>query len=127
VYIFLNDGKNNFKQKYFYPINGCYKAVARDFDGDGDLDIATISFFADYAHKPQESFVYLQNQGDYHFNPYSFNAATTGRWLTMDAADFDGDGKIDLVLGNFSVVPMMIKTQVDWTKQPPFLVLKNIQ
>ena len=64
VYIFLNDGTNQFQQKYFFPINGCYKAMARDFDGDGDLDIATISFFADYDHQPQESFVYLENKGN---------------------------------------------------------------
>ncbi len=127
VYIFLNDGKNNFSQKYFYPVNGCYKAIAKDFDGDGDLDIATISFFADYANRPEEGFVYLKNEGDFKFQPYSLPATKNGRWLTMDAGDFDGDGKIDLMLGNFSVAPPMFKTNIDWTKQPPFLLLKNIQ
>ena len=127
VYIFLNDGKNNFTQKYFYPINGCYKAIAKDFDGDGDLDIATISFFADYAHKPEEGFVYFKNNGNYNFTPYSLEAAKYGRWLTMDAGDFNGDGKTDLMLGNFSIAPSISKSSVDWTKQPPFLVLKNIQ
>jgi len=52
VYIFMNDKTNHFTQKFFFPINGCYKAIARDYDGDGDLDIAAISFFADYAHQP---------------------------------------------------------------------------
>ena len=52
VYIFLNDGKNNFRQQYFYPINGSYKAIAQDFDNDGDLDLATISFYADYKNHP---------------------------------------------------------------------------
>ncbi|MEP6464802.1 MAG: VCBS repeat-containing protein [Parafilimonas sp.] len=127
VYIFLNDGKNNFTQKYFYPINGCYKAIAKDFDGDGDLDIATISFFADYAHQPEEGFVYLKNEGDFKFQAYSLPETKYGRWLTMDAGDFDGDGKIDLVLANFSVAPSMVKKDIDWTAQPEFLVLKNIQ
>lgn len=127
VYIFLNDGRNQFTQKYFYSINGCYKAIARDFDNDGDLDIATIAFFADYKLHPEEGFVYLRNDGNYSFKPYSMEAIKNGRWLTMDAGDIDGDGKIDLVLGNFSVVPSLSKPQVDWTKQPPFLVLKNIQ
>jgi len=127
VYIFLNDGKNNFAQKYFFPLNGCYKAIAKDFDNDGDLDIATISFFADYAHHPEEGFVYLKNEGDLKFQPYSLPEAKYGRWLTMDAGDFDGDGKPDLMLGNFSLMDPIFKASIDWKKQPPFLLLKNIQ
>jgi hypothetical protein len=127
VYIFLNDGKNNFTKKYFYPINGCYKAIARDFDNDGDLDVATISFFADYANHPEEGFVYFKNDGNFKFEPYNLPAAKNGRWLTMDAGDFDGDGKIDLILGNFSLSDKMAKASIDWTQQPAFLVLRNIQ
>jgi hypothetical protein len=126
VYIFMNDGKNHFKQKFFYPINGCYKAMARDFDGDGDLDIATISFFADYIHQPDEGFVYLENKGNFDFYPYSLHETEIGRWLTMDAGDIDGDGKDDIILGNFSVGPAMMKNKVDWKKSPPFIILKNI-
>ncbi len=134
VYIFMNDGKNTFKQQYFYPINGCYKAIARDFDGDGDLNIATIAFFADYARQPEEGFVYLKNistpadtQPGFEFEPYSTIAAKSGRWLTMDAGDWDGDGKLDLVLGNFTYTGTTIPSAVDWTKEPPFLLLRNLQ
>jgi len=126
VYIFMNDGTNHFKQKYFYPINGCYKAIARDFDGDGDLDIATISFFADYQKQPQESFVYFENKGNFNFQPYSIPEGKLGHWLTMDAGDFDGDGKTDLILGNFSIGPAIMSHKVDWKKSPPFIILKNI-
>ncbi len=126
VYIFMNDGTNHFKQKYFYPINGCYKAIASDFDGDGNLDLAVISFFADYSRQPQESFVYLKNSGNLNFQPYSFPEAVSGRWLTMDAGDFDGDGKTDIILGNFSIGPVMMKHAVDWKKSPPFIILKNV-
>ena len=126
VYIFLNDGQNRFTQKYFFPINGCYKAMARDFDGDGDLDIATIAFFADYARQPEEGFVYLENKGNFEFQPFTFAEGKLGRWLTMDAADIDGDGKIDIVLGNFSVAPGFIKSATPWKLGPQFLFLKNI-
>jgi hypothetical protein len=125
VYIFINDGKNNFTQKYFYPINGCYKAIARDFDGDGDLDLATISFFADYEHQPEEGFVYLENHGNYNFSPYSIEETKKGRWLTMAAGDIDGDGRTDLILGNFCIGPAQKKSSYDWKKGPPFLILKN--
>ena len=126
VYIFLNDGKNHFTEKYFFPVNGCYKAIPRDYDKDGDLDIAAISFFADYARQPEEGFVYLENKGNFNFQPYTIPETNKGRWLTMDAGDMDGDGKVDIVLGNFSVAPVMIKPQVDWAKGPVFLLLKNI-
>jgi FG-GAP-like repeat len=126
VYIFLNDGRNNFSQKYFYPIKGCYKAIARDFDGDGDLDIATIAYFPDDAHQPEEGFVYLENKGNFTFQPFSLAATQVGRWLTMDAADLNGDGKIDILLGNFSMGPSFIQSAADFKKGPPFLVLRNV-
>ncbi|HMH31797.1 MAG TPA: VCBS repeat-containing protein, partial [Puia sp.] len=126
VYIFLNDGQQHFTQRYFYPIHGCYKVMARDFDGDGDLDIAAISFFADYGRYPQEGFIYLENKGNWNFEPFSLPETESGRWLTMDAGDLDGDGKPDIILGNFSVGPTRLKSKQDWKKGPPFLLLKNI-
>ncbi len=101
VYIFLNDGELNFKQSYFYHLNGAYKAMPRDYDLDGDLDIAAISFFPDYASTPEESFVYLENKGNMKFEAYSFPESFKGRWIVMDAEDMDADGDIDLALGSF--------------------------
>jgi hypothetical protein len=125
VYIFMNDGQFRFTQQYFFPMNGCYKAMARDFDGDGDLDIAAISFFADYNHQPEEGFVYLENRGGLDFQPYSLPETQQGKWLTMDVGDLDGDGRTDIVLGNFSYYSAVTGAGVDFKKGPPFLVLKN--
>lgn len=101
VYGYLNDGQNNYKQAFFYPINGCFKAMARDFDKDGDLDIATIAYFPDFKNQPKEGFVYLENKGKFAFSATSINEVNAGNWLVMDTADLDADGDEDIVLGNF--------------------------
>ncbi len=100
--------------------------MARDFDGDGDLDIATIAFFADYEKQPEEGFVYLENEGNFKFKPYSLPQAKLGRWLTMDVGDIDGNGKQCILLGNFSISQDNKKFNMNWKQGPPFLVLKNI-
>jgi len=105
VRIYLNDGHWNFKEAFFYPLNGAYKCIAKDFDGDGDLDIAAISFFPDYEKSPEESFVFLKSEGGLKFSAHTFPDCSRGRWLTMDAGDLDGDGDLDLVLGGVYKTP----------------------
>jgi hypothetical protein len=123
IYIFLNDGKDHYKQEYFFPLSGCFKAMARDFDGDGNLDIASIAFFTDPAKK-EEGFVYLHNKGGLLFQPYTFPEAASGRWLTMDVNDLDGDGKPDIILGNFNFTAQGNKDTLN-IKNTSFLLLKN--
>lgn len=102
VRIYLNDGKGRFGESYFYPLHGAFKTVARDFDRDGDLDLASISFFPDFVGAPGEGFVYLENKGRMNFEPATLPEAGLGRWLTMDAADLDGDGYDEIVVGAFN-------------------------
>ena len=128
VRIHLNDGQWNFKEAFFYPLNGAYKSRAADFDGDGDLDIATISFFPDYDKSPEESFVYLENQGGLKFTAHTFPNSYRGRWLTMDAGDLDGDGDVDVVLGGVYKTPFRAPELIlqRWQKDgPSLLILRN--
>ena len=101
VRIFLNDGKDNYKLTYFYPMHGVAKAIANDFDLDGDLDIAAISFFTDPNQSPHEGFLLLNNQGNNQFKVSTFKEANSGKWMVMDVGDIDQDGDSDIILGSF--------------------------
>ncbi len=128
IRIFFNDGKNQFSEKFFYHLNGAYQAIPADFDQDGDMDIAAISFFPDYAQeRAEEGFVYLENTGKMQFKAYTFPEVKDGRWIVMDAGDLDQDGDLDILLGSltFETIP-----KKDWVsrwveKGIPFVLLEN--
>ncbi|HEY3853549.1 MAG TPA: VCBS repeat-containing protein [Verrucomicrobiae bacterium] len=108
IRIFLNDGHNRFSLAWFFPMNGAYKALARDFNRNGHLDIAAISYFPDYNKSPDESFVYLRNKGGFSYEAFSLPECTSGRWIAMDAGDLKGDGCQDIVLGSLPAGPKSI-------------------
>ena len=128
VRIFLNNKQNKFRETSFLTLPGASKALARDFDQDGDLDIAAIAFFADFEKQPEAGFVYYENQGNNTFKAESVPEVTKGRWLTLDAGDVDQDGDEDILLGSFifAATPVPNVLQADWAKNSPsVLVLKN--
>jgi hypothetical protein len=128
IRIYLNSGKNKFIEKTFLPVYGAQKTIAKDFDNDGDIDLASIAFFPDYKNHADESFIYWENKGDFTFNRSTFSTATDGRWMTMDANDIDGDGDIDIVLGNafFTLGDLPPALKEKWKKRPlSLMVLEN--
>src|SRR5207237_8293087 len=99
VRIYLNRRREGFKQVFFYPINGAFCVEAKDFDHDGDLDIACAAYFPDYAGSPEESFVYFQDTGGLQFRRFSFPEARRGRWLVLGAGGGHGGGCVTMALG----------------------------
>lgn len=125
VHVFLNNGKNSFTESWSYPMHGASQALARDFDADGDLDIAAIAFFPDFNY-PEEGFIYFENTGS-EYTAYITPAANAGRWLVMDATDIDEDGDEDILLGalnfNNGVPPGVVE---NWkAKKTSVLIARN--
>lgn len=130
IRLYLNDGRFNFREVWFHPMNGAYQACVADFDDDGDLDVAAVSLFPDYQNAPNDSFLLLENLGDFKFQPWSLPEARGGRWLRMDAGDLDGDGDIDLALGSFlpgpETIPIPANLRTLWqTNRISVLLLEN--
>ena len=130
VRIHLNDGKGNFADEKFFQQPGAYRALARDFDGDGDLDIASISFFADYVNDPESALIYLRQEAPMQFTRLKLPGAQKARWITMDAGDIDADGDTDLIIAALNLGPgtrqIPTKTRRRWGREEvPVLILRN--
>jgi hypothetical protein len=97
VRIFLNNGKNEFSESWFYNLHGASEAIAADFDQDGDVDIAAVSFFPPFEQHAERGFVYFESDGTT-FRPHTTPLAKEGRWLRVAASDVDGDGDQDILL-----------------------------
>ncbi len=126
IRLFINQN-SSLSEQFFLPMYGAYGTRIRDFDQDGDLDIAAISFFPDFQADPTGGFRYFENNGGDHFKSYQLPEANLGRWLVMDAGDLDDDGDEDIILGSlaFEVIPPGNYVE-EWVERGiPFIILEN--
>ncbi|MDF9800951.1 hypothetical protein OKW21_006214 [Catalinimonas alkaloidigena] len=107
IRIFLNHGEEMPEEAYFFPYYGATEAVARDFDQDGDLDIAAIAYFGNFESEAASGAIYLENTtkgASMAFQAMQIPEAVSGRWLTIEVADTDQDGDEDILLGSCVLV-----------------------
>ena len=99
-----NTGRLRFVRHDLLRYYGVYSAVAGDLDGDGDLDIVASSLFNDWEDPDRKSLIWLENDGRQRFTPHAVASAPT-HLVTVDVADLDADGRLDIVAGGMHVFP----------------------
>lgn len=126
----INNGENEFEEKYFYALNGATRVVVNDFDQDGDTDFGLLSTFPDYEKEGLSAFVYLENNDTdkFDFRALKFKDSNRARWFLMTDGDIDNDGDIDIVLSALSIAfaPVPDELSEFWKEQMiDLLVLEN--
>jgi FG-GAP-like repeat/FG-GAP repeat len=99
-----NQGLYPYTAHSLASLAGAHRAVAVDLDGDGDLDVVAASMIAlarEGAERTLPSVVWLERIGPKEFKRHTLEVGTPSH-ASLDAADYDGDGDIDLVIGNLS-------------------------
>lgn len=104
--VLINRGDGTFPKPAAYPVLQLpYSAVLGDFNGDGNVDIATTSF------TQTGGVSVLLGKGDGTFRAH-LDSPTGQSPTAIATGDFDGDGKLDLVVLDSTSTSQLLSTLI---------------
>ncbi len=137
VQVFGNDGSGNFSQTFTHPAadQNYFQSGVQfiDMDHDGVLDMVVLTL--DITNGVMNTVYWYKGLGNSNFDPtphtawaggptpgqaFSFgtNLWSPGAYFFMTAADFDGDGQVDLAMGAQLTQPAILQNNGDGTFSP---------
>jgi hypothetical protein len=101
-----NKGNLEFEHHHLATMYGVHRAIAADFDGDGDMDVLAASFlpgeeFTDREQKKIDAIILLEQTAPGTFARHSLEKGSAD-YVSCVAGDVFGNGRPDVVLGRFS-------------------------
>lgn len=114
-----NTGSFPWKMHRLASLNGVHIARAADLDGDGDQDLIAAAFVPTAARVPNAiepplaSLVWLEQTSPRQFERRTLEERTCDH-TTLDVGDYDRDGDIDVVVGNFTMLITREDTIESW-------------
>ncbi len=101
-----NEGRFPFQSHLLATMYGASRAVASDFDGDGDQDVVAVSFLPPLQFPEREklqlpSVVFFEQIEQKRFESYVLETGKCDHY-SCTAGDWDNDGRVDLAIANFA-------------------------
>ena len=119
-----NKGDLSFVHHWVDSYYGALRAEAGDLDGDGDLDLVAVSYFPNLTEEVRRRYnlsgvVWYEQTQPRTFQPRSL-ADIPCDYITLALGDIDGDGRTDIILGNFGQAREDVEWELVqiWRQQP---------
>lgn len=103
-----NRGRFPFEAHRLASLYGVHRAEAADLDGDGDLDVVACAFLpyseTETVRRPfsLDALIWLEQVGKGRFVEHSLEKITAHH-PTLALGDYDRDGDVDIVTGNYTL------------------------
>jgi hypothetical protein len=123
--VLTNDGLGNFTLQSTISVFSPSSLVAADLNGDGKIDLAVAN--SDNGYRGSVTIFLNDGQGNFTSNTIVQvgNAADINYPDCIAAGDFNGDGKMDLVVANYGSASLTVLTQTTVRPPPPVVSITS--
>ncbi len=128
IRIFHGNGSKQLIKGWFYPMPGAMSIISEDFDQDGFIEIAAVSYFPDFSQEERLDWLYFDQVEDSKPEIFRLPMSIKGNWLTLSHGDFDQDGDLDIFTSSFVFQGGTPEPNTDYEYSipwQPFFILEN--